>query len=64
MIDKYQLSERSACKLSGISRAAYRYQAIPSGDIELKKRLVELASKHKDWATLCMQHAQNQGIDC
>lgn len=47
MIDKYQLSERSACKLSGISRTAYRYQAIPSGDVELRKRLVELASKHK-----------------
>jgi putative transposase len=47
MISEHQLSERSACQLAGISRTAYRYCAVPKNDEALRKRLLELASKHK-----------------
>ena len=46
MVEQHQLSERSACKLAGISRTAYRYQAAPSNDGVLRHRLRELASRH------------------
>lgn len=46
MITEWQISERSACKLSGISRTGYRYKAVPAKDGALRKRLVELAAQH------------------
>ncbi len=47
MIKQHKLSERSACKLAGISRTAYRYQTVPLQDKALRARLLELAAKHK-----------------
>jgi len=46
LIEQYQLSERSACMLAGISRTAYRYEAVPREDLDLRVRLRELASQH------------------
>lgn len=46
MIEQHEFSERSACKLAGISRTAYRYQATPNDDLALRQRLRELASQH------------------
>lgn len=43
----YQFSERSACKLAGISRTAFRYQIKPKNDNTLRSRLLDLAIKHK-----------------
>lgn len=46
MIEQHQLSERSACNLAGISRTAFRYQAVLRSDKALRQRLRELASQH------------------
>ena len=46
MICTWQISERNACQLSGISRTGYRYQAVPVKDGALRKRLIELATQH------------------
>ncbi|QQD18709.1 IS3 family transposase [Spongiibacter nanhainus] len=43
MIAQHSISERAACKLAGISRTAYRYQARPSNDEALRARLKTLA---------------------
>lgn len=43
----FHLSERRACQLAGISRTAFRYQSVPSRDEPLRKRLKELAGKHR-----------------
>ena len=43
MIAKHRISERAACRLAGISRTAYRYQAKPSDDDVLRSRLKKLA---------------------
>lgn len=45
--NKHQFSERSACRLAGISRTAYRYQLKPKDDDALRSRLLDLAVKHK-----------------
>jgi len=47
LMEQHRISERSACKLVGISRTAFRYQAIAKDDHKLRVRLLELASKHK-----------------
>lgn len=46
LVSTYRLSERKACRLSGVSRNAYRYQTVPSQDAKLRRRLKELASQH------------------
>jgi putative transposase len=38
-----RLSERRACKLLGLDRSSYRYEAVPDPDVELRGKLVELA---------------------
>ena len=37
------LSERRACKLLGLDRSSYRYEAVADPDVELRRKLVELA---------------------
>jgi putative transposase len=37
------LSERRACRLLELDRSSYRYEAVPDGDVELRRKLVELA---------------------
>lgn len=47
MMQRHQFSEHRSCRLAGISRTAFRYQALPDKDISLRRRLVELATQHK-----------------
>ena len=46
LIEAHGLSERRACHLSGVSRTAYRYEPVKPRDAKLRRRLIELASKH------------------
>lgn len=46
MIDKFQLSERLACRLLNLSRIAYRYRSILKDDSRLRNRLKTLAAKY------------------
>ncbi|WP_439653755.1 MULTISPECIES: IS3 family transposase [unclassified Rhodanobacter] len=46
MIDK-GLSERCALRIVGMSASAYRYQAQPDRNVALRRRIVELAQRHK-----------------
>jgi len=39
----FRLSERTACKLLGVDRSSYRYEARPDGNVELRAELVKLA---------------------
>ena len=43
----YRFSERRACSLSGVSRTAFRYQAVLAKDDALRQRLLELSKAHK-----------------
>ena len=54
MIDDHQLSERSACKLVGISRTAYRYQAKSKQDDALRARLKALAVEQSAYGYLLL----------
>lgn len=49
LITEHKLSERTACKLIGISRSSHRYTSASSNDDELREQLKALAvqySKH------------------
>jgi transposase InsO family protein len=46
MIDK-GLSERCALRIVSMSASAYRYQAQPDRNVALRRRIVELAQRHK-----------------
>ena len=48
------VSERAACKLAGVSRTAFRYQAKPSTDDAAHERLKKLAEKYKAWGYLLL----------
>jgi putative transposase len=54
MIDEGQLSERTACKLAGISRTAFRYQAKPAQDDILRARLKALAVEQSAYGYLLL----------
>lgn len=54
MIVTHKVSERKACKLAGISRTAYRYQAKPACDGELRARLKELAAQQSAYGYLLL----------
>ena len=44
-MDKYLVSERTACSLVGLSRAAYRYMPLPRDDEEsLRVEVIRMAS--------------------
>lgn len=45
----YQLSQRRASRLFGISRCALRYKAIDKHDDEVVAALQILAEKHRRW---------------
>ena len=45
MIEYHQLSERAACRLTNVSRTAYRYQAVESNDGPLRERFKRLATE-------------------
>jgi hypothetical protein len=46
MIDK-GLSARRALRIVGMSASAYHYQAQPDRNVALRRRIVELAQRHK-----------------
>ena len=50
----YRVSERAACRLAGISRTGYRYQAIPKQDKYLRQRLGELATQYPRYGYLIL----------
>ena len=54
MIAQHSISERAACKLAGISRTAYRYQARPSNDEALRARLKALAVEQSAYGYLLL----------
>jgi len=54
MIKTGHLSERTACKLAGISRTAYRYQARPPRDDALRARLKALAVQQSVYGYLLL----------
>jgi len=48
--DRLDLSERRACQIVGQPRATQRYEPkLPSDDAALRKKLREIAAKHKRW---------------
>ena len=46
LVSGYDISERRACELAGLSRTGFRYQARPSRDEALRGRLRELSARH------------------
>ena len=46
-MDQYKVSERTACSLVGLSRAAYRYMPLPRSDEEpLRAEVIRMASTY------------------
>ncbi len=54
MIEHYRLSERTACRLAGLSRTGYRYQAKSKDDQELRARLKVLAVDYSRYGYLML----------
>lgn len=54
LVEHHRLSERTACRLVGLSRTAYRYQAKPTGDRVLRGRLKSLAAEHTRYGDLLL----------
>ncbi len=48
-IESYGLSERHACRLLGISRSTFRYQAKKEDDSEIREQLRQLAERKPRW---------------
>jgi putative transposase len=48
------LSERQACQMIGMSRSAFRYQAIDRGDAVLRERLKQLAKQYPRYGYLML----------
>ena len=46
-MERFGFSERRACKLIGIARASHRYQRRPDANVDLRKRLRELAEERR-----------------
>jgi putative transposase len=54
MENAFNLSERCACKLVGLSRTGYRHVAKPSNDKPLRQRLRELAAQYPRYGYLML----------
>ncbi|MCF1439218.1 MAG: IS3 family transposase [Shewanella sp.] len=54
LVEHFQLSERMACTLVGLSRTAYRYKAKPKRDHALRERLKTLAAQHSRYGYLLL----------
>jgi len=54
MKETYQLSERKACNLVGLSRTGCRYIAKPRNDAALRSRLLELATQYPRYGYLML----------
>lgn len=63
MIRIFHLSERTACKLAGLSRTAYRYRAKPAVDNTLRARLKALAVEQSAYGYLLLHGIlKNEGL--
>lgn len=54
LIESHSLIERAACRLAGVSRTGYRYQACPRNDEALRARLKELATEQSAYGYLLL----------
>lgn len=54
LIKQFKISERSACRLTGLSRTAFRYKAKPPSDDALRKRLKTLAARYSRYGYLML----------
>ena len=54
LITFFNLSERAACQLIGLSRTAFRYQPKANSDAPLRKRLTELATAYPRYGYLML----------
>jgi len=54
MIEAFQLSQRAACRLAGVSRTAYRYCAMPRYDEDLRQRIKALAAERSSYGYLLL----------
>ena len=54
LITHHHLSERTACRLVGLSRTAYRYQRQPERDQALRSRLQALATESPRYGSLLL----------
>lgn len=54
MIEHHQISERTACRLVGLSRTGYRYQARSKNDYALRSRLKVLAVEYSRYGYLLL----------
>jgi putative transposase len=58
IIEKFQMSERRACELVHVDRSSYRYRPRPDRNVELRRRMMELAGErprfgyHRLWLLL------------
>ena len=60
MQSAFNLSERRACKLAGLSRTGYRYTSQPKNDVGLRARLLELATQYPRYGYLMLHHFLRQ----
>lgn len=54
LVERYRFSERSACRLAGLSRTGYRYHAKPKNDQILRERLKVLAVDYSRYGYLLL----------
>lgn len=54
LIDTYDISERSACDLVGVSRSGFRYQPVSRPDEALRERLKVLAAEYPRYGYLML----------
>lgn len=54
LMEFFQLSERVACRLIGLSRTAYRYRPKKRSDESLSSRLKELAMQYPSYGYLLL----------
>ena len=60
LIKTYQLSERKACDLTGMSRTGFRYQPQAANDGPLRQRLKLLASQYPRYGYLLLHNLLKQ----
>jgi putative transposase len=49
VVEKFEVSERRACKLNDIDRSSYRYEPRPDRNADLRRKLTTLAREKPRW---------------